>query len=131
MTREANVLEQAIAWLERTHPVDARGRMHARPGTPRFVFVRTPLGCVWRFREDLPPDLVGDLARLAGREPGARDLAAAPPERIEPMRVRLDALPPERIRLVESSESDAGGPLQPGGNGDARPTRAEVYSFPA
>jgi hypothetical protein len=51
------------------------------------VLARTSLGCVWRFREDVPSAVVRDVAKLAGREPGVEMplTSAAPPERQEPM----------------------------------------------
>jgi hypothetical protein len=51
---------------------------------PRFVLGRAAEGCIWRIRSDLPEEAVRDLARLAGREPGARfdGELPAPPERL-------------------------------------------------
>lgn len=63
---------------------------------PRFVLGRALEGCVWRFRSDLDQGIVVSLARLAGREPGARfdGELPAPPERLVALGRLLDGTPP-------------------------------------
>jgi len=92
-------LDWAALHLEALFQSDDRGRLIGRraPGAgppPRFHFVRTRLGAIWRFAADLPEPVVRDLARYAALEPGcALDPARppAPPDRIEPMRRVLEA----------------------------------------
>jgi hypothetical protein len=107
VTDGANVLELVCDYLEQTYPTNANGRMRAETGAPLFVFARTTLGCVWRFREDLASTLVRDLARLAGREPPAQtmDPPVPPPERLEPMRRVLEAAAPEHRRLFHDANA--------------------------
>jgi hypothetical protein len=82
-------LERAIAFVERRYAITARERLEVieSGATPRFVLVRTRLGCSWRFRADLPAAPIRELAKLAGREGNVVEPfeAAAPPERAEPM----------------------------------------------
>ncbi len=61
---------------------------------PRFVLGRAVEGCVWRFRSDLNDGIVVSLARLAGREPGARfdGELPAPPERLMALGRLLDGV---------------------------------------
>ena len=87
---------------------DARGRLlrvreTAGAEAPRFYLARGPLANVWRFRADLPREVVVRLARLAGKErplsgpgfglDGARsaDVTHPPPERMEAFRQALRA----------------------------------------
>jgi hypothetical protein len=60
---------------------------------PRFVFARSAEGCAWRFGCGVEEEVVIGLARLAARELGlgtSAPGAAAPPERLEMMRRRLE-----------------------------------------
>jgi len=60
---------------------------------PRFVLARAAEGCAWRFGCSVPEELVVSVARLAAREPGLGEAlpeAAAPPERLEMIRRRLE-----------------------------------------
>ncbi|MBY0398808.1 hypothetical protein K2X89_00800 [Myxococcota bacterium] len=101
-------LEAVLERLSTHYMFDAGGRiqvMHAAGVSPRFVLGRATEGCVWRFRADLDRALVVSLARLAGREPGARfdgDFPA-PPE-------RLDAI---RDLLARAAGASAKVPLEP------------------
>lgn len=80
-------IEAILETLNAHYTFDARGRI---AGTcvdgvlPRFVLGRAAEGAVWRFRGDLAEASVRALARLAGREPGARfdGELPAPPERL-------------------------------------------------
>lgn len=91
------------AWVRRiellfTHDADGRLlRVRETDGAvaPRFYLGRSALGNVWRFRAELPPDVVVKLARLAGKErplQSASDGAQGglsdppPPERAEAFR---------------------------------------------
>jgi hypothetical protein len=100
---EAIALQEATAldWMELhlrcLHHHDANDRIvHERQAgggrAPRFHLGRTPLGNLWRFRDDLPLAQVRDLARLAGREPplGAGE-PPAPPDRMPALREVLAA----------------------------------------
>ena len=84
-------LETAKAFIERRYCVDSSQRLEvgksSAPTVPRFVLLRTRLGCLWRFRADLSSELIGELAKLAGREGAAvPPLELSPPaERLEPM----------------------------------------------
>ena len=49
----------------------------ARRG-PLFTLVRSATSCAWALRADLPPDLAGELDRLARDEPPTIDLRDAP-----------------------------------------------------
>lgn len=88
MTRE---LDFAVAYLARRYPMTSRERFALQKASsepvPLFVLVRTRLGCIWRFREDLLGATIRELAKLAGREAplGWPLEAARPPEREEPM----------------------------------------------
>lgn len=84
-------LEMAKAYFESCFPIDSDQRLMAGNGeavpVPRFVLIRTRLGCLWRFRTDLSSVSIRELAKLAGREGGAMAPfeKAPPPERTEPM----------------------------------------------
>jgi len=89
-------LEQMLELLARRFEFDRRGRLlTSRTGdsVPRFIFGRTFLGCLWRFRHDLDEELVVGLARMAGREgplPRTEPGCAAAPERLVVMQRLLD-----------------------------------------
>ena len=81
--------------------------------SPLFVLGRTPLGNLWRFRDDLEPAVVRELARLVGMEAPLQE-GHPPPERIEAIRSVLRSAVelvvewsgpvfrfPEEIRLAE------------------------------
>jgi hypothetical protein len=74
--------------LEKRFAYDAVGRVVAcrNDGVmPRFVLGRSAEGCVWRFAASLDGELVVQVARLAGREPGfpiGQDPPHPPPERL-------------------------------------------------
>ena len=90
---------QVAATVKRV--VDEQGRIDGSGVggvLPRFVLGRAAEGCVWRFRFDLPPDLVVALARLAGRERGASFDGELP-------------APPERLVALERLLSDPSGRL--------------------
>ena len=80
-------LGAVLETLNAHYTFDANGRIvgtHDGGVLPRFVLGRAAEGCVWRFRSDLNDGIVASLARLAGREPGARfdGELPAPPERL-------------------------------------------------
>ena len=62
--------------------------------SPLFHLTRTPLGNLWRFRDDLDPAAIRELARLCGREPAFAGSASEhpPPERLEAIRSVLRSL---------------------------------------
>ncbi|AFZ67466.1 GNAT family N-acetyltransferase [Deinococcus peraridilitoris] len=70
---------------------DQRLRFVREPGypeaeldpAPRFFMGRTPQGNTWRFRHDLPPELIGELEPLCSAEPISADLEGEP--RLAPM----------------------------------------------
>lgn len=74
--------------LECRFEFDTSGRILHRKGvgvSPRFVLGRAAEGCIWRFRVDIGQQLVGRLARLAGREaafPFDGERPAPEPERL-------------------------------------------------
>lgn len=75
---------------------DARDRIlqTRQPGgalCPLFHLGRTPLGNLWRFREDLEPEAVRELSRLAGKE-GPLQAGHPPPERMQAIRSLLYSL---------------------------------------
>lgn len=84
-------LDYAVTYLETRFPMNSRERLELREESPEpvpfFVLARTRLGCVWRFREDLPGATIRELSKLAGREPPLQSPLedAPPPEREEPM----------------------------------------------
>lgn len=84
-------LDLALRYIAKRFPLNERERLVAAEGVdgfvPYVVLARTSLGCVWRFREDVPSAVVRDVAKLAGREPGVKmpPTSAAPPERQEPI----------------------------------------------
>jgi hypothetical protein len=62
---------------------DAAGRIVATnepdpDAAPRLFFGRTVAGNLWRFRDDLPPDLVRNLDAVLAREPIPTDLRRPP-----------------------------------------------------
>lgn len=68
-------LDHVVAALARRYAFDDLGRIagssECNEGrTPRFVLGRAREGIVWRFRADLDPMLVVEIARLASREKG-------------------------------------------------------------
>ena len=92
---------------------DAKGRivgLHDGGVLPRFVLGRAAEGCVWRFRSDLDDPLVVSLARLAGREPGARfdGELPAPPERLVALGRLLDGASPGRGAVLRELVTRAG-----------------------
>ncbi|MCP5058918.1 MAG: GNAT family N-acetyltransferase [bacterium] len=81
---------------------DELGRLtlwNAVPGedatAPAFFFGRTRHGNLWRMRNDLPDELVRELARLASAERTTDDLETMP-ERLPAMREKLEAWAPVR-----------------------------------
>ena len=65
-------LEFIGALLDARYPMSDGERIDLNDGlsaAPLFVLGRTRLGCVWRFRTDVPVELVRGVAKLAGREP--------------------------------------------------------------
>ena len=93
--------------LNQHYIFDTRGRISGATTEgvlPRFLLGRAAEGCVWRFRADLEEETVVSLARLAGRESGARfdGELPAPPERL----AALERLLPPR----ESGPGDFRGP---------------------
>ena len=89
-----------LDWMELhlrcLHQHDARGRIvrTRQPNewpSPLFHLGRTRLGNLWRFRDDLDPRAIRELARLASREP-ALSPAHPPPERLEAMRSVLHSV---------------------------------------
>jgi hypothetical protein len=92
---------------------DAKGRivsLHDGGVLPRFVLGRAAEGCVWRFRSDLNERIVVSLARLAGREPGARFDGELPaqPERLVALGRLLDGTPPGRGEVHRELVTRAG-----------------------
>jgi hypothetical protein len=88
-------LGAVLETLKAHYTFDAIGRIVSqRHGgvLPRFVLGRASEGCIWRFRSDLDERIVVSLARLAGREPGARfdGELPAPPERLAALARLLD-----------------------------------------
>jgi len=70
---------------------------------PRFIFARSAEGCLWRFRSDLPNQLISGLAKLAARERGWPDSwegTPPPPDRLIMMARLLggSASPAESVR---------------------------------
>ncbi len=64
-----------------THDQNGRIRYTNEPGAtpaPRFFLGRTKHGNIWRFRYDLPDDVVRELDALAASEPVTADLRANP-----------------------------------------------------
>lgn len=81
-------LDLVREWIEARYVFNDDERMDASaPANPLFVLVRTRLGCLWRFRADLPNQLVGELAKLSGREPAVKlpISDAPPPDRLMPL----------------------------------------------
>ena len=102
MTAASTELDTLARRTELLFTQDVRGRLLQVRETdgevaPRFYLARSALGNVWRFRADLPREIVVKLARLAGKErplppidcvlaPGAQ---CPPPERVEAFREAL------------------------------------------
>lgn len=87
MNEKSNGLARVLETLNTHYIFDSRGRIVGSSDggvLPRFVLGRAEEGCVWRFRSDLEPPLIVALARLSGRERGARfdGELPAPPERL-------------------------------------------------
>ncbi len=64
-----------------THDAEGRIRVINEGGggpAPRFFIGLTRQGNLWRFRHDLPDDVVRELTALAAQEPPLADLAAGP-----------------------------------------------------
>lgn len=64
-----------------THDENGRIRETNEPGparAPRFFLGRTKGGNIWRFRDDLPADLICRLEALASSEPAGVNLREAP-----------------------------------------------------
>jgi RimJ/RimL family protein N-acetyltransferase len=64
-----------------THDENGRIRETNEPGptrAPRFFLGRTKGGNIWRFRDDLPDDLIRRLEALASSEPASANLKDAP-----------------------------------------------------
>jgi RimJ/RimL family protein N-acetyltransferase len=83
---------------------DERGRVHTvnepdGKAAPRFFMGRTKDGHVWRFRDDLPEEVVSQLEALCATEPIPHDLRA-PPVHLEAFKQALQAHAP--IQSVES-----------------------------
>jgi RimJ/RimL family protein N-acetyltransferase len=111
---------------------DGRLRSIAEPGydeseldpAPRFFMGRTKAGTVWRFRHDLPDDLVQELADVCRSEPIATNLADPSPN-MAAIRAALQAhepiiheergpaywiphrIPPPSVHVVHVSETNA------------------------
>src|SRR3954447_21991194 len=86
---------------------DAAGRILTSNETdperaPRLFLGRTRDGNVWRFRDDLSPDLVTELARLCREEPSLSDPRQRP-VRFDALQATLEAREP----LVEVWEGPA------------------------
>jgi len=62
--------------------------------SPLFHLARTPFGNLWRFRDDLDPAAIRELARLCGREPAFAGSVSEhpPPQRLEAIRSVLRSL---------------------------------------
>jgi RimJ/RimL family protein N-acetyltransferase len=78
--------------------LDARGRLlHSNepdpPDAPLFFMGRTPTGNIWRFRHDLPDDLVAELDRLCRAEPLVSEFSQ-PPACYEALRAVLEEYAP-------------------------------------
>jgi hypothetical protein len=108
-------LEFIGALLDARYPMSDGERIDLTDGlsaAPLFVLGRTRLGCVWRFRTDVPVELVRGVAKLAGREPGLTDspLTAPPPERMAPILNLLSACGAgsDAIRELVLQDSAAG-----------------------
>ncbi len=79
-TDTLNLMELQVETLYRCDP-DGRLRCVNEPGdppAPRFFMGRTPGGNLWRFRHDLPADLVQTLEQLCRAELASDDLAQPP-----------------------------------------------------
>jgi RimJ/RimL family protein N-acetyltransferase len=88
-------MELQVETLYRCDP-DGRLRCVNEPGdppAPRFFMGRTPCGNLWRFRHDLPADLVQTLEQLCRAEPASDDLAQ-PPQGYAAIRAMLAAHAP-------------------------------------
>lgn len=94
-------LDMMAMQMQTLFRMDERGQLMAvnEPGAPlapRFFLGRTRQGNLWRFRHDLPADLVAELDRLCRAEPLAADLSA-PPVGYAAMRAVLE----ERAPITE------------------------------
>jgi hypothetical protein len=112
-------LAAVLETLNAHYSFDAHGRILASPGggpSPRFVLGRAAEGCLWRFGARLERAAIVRLARMAGREPGARfdGECPAPPDRLAALerllplvddvdeldRATLPGFAPSRVRRV-------------------------------
>ena len=75
--------------------VNEPGPAEACPPAPRFFLGRTREGNLWRFRADLPPELVRELDELCRNEPVVSDLRT-PPRQTAAIRAVLTRTAPVR-----------------------------------
>jgi len=69
--------------IQTLYRCDPNGRLRCvnevgDPAAPRFYMGRTPQGNTWRFRNDLPTNVVEELDRLCRMEPVSADLVNPP-----------------------------------------------------
>ena len=84
--------------VETLFVLDAKGRLTAVNSddgipTPRFFFGSTEEGNLWRFRFDLPSDILEELERFCLQEPARADLET-PPENLEAFKKILNCQQP-------------------------------------
>src|ERR1700688_126998 len=95
-------LDLALKRVEALFRYDDRGRLTSinqwnGGAAPRFFLMRTVGSGIWRFRADLPDDLVSRLEPLCGREAGG-DLSAKLPARYaEHLELLSSHAPVERV----------------------------------
>lgn len=85
ITRRIELINLQAATLF-THDEQGRLRYIPEPGydeselypAPRFFMGRTTQGNIWRFRHDMPEDLIYTLEQLCQQEPVAQDLTTLP-----------------------------------------------------
>ena len=82
-----DVTRTPVQWLElqinTLFRSDAKGRLLwvnevGNPPAPRFFFGRTATGNHWRFRHDLPPEIVDELTRFCAAEPITAEFTSPP-----------------------------------------------------